>query len=109
MNAPPATSRAASPRLEGLDALRGIAAVPVIMLHASMPYLLLPMKGLIWPTRDARPSELVDAVGWAIEGFIMPLFFLLAGLFAAGLLDRLGPAQFLKHRARRLLVPMAFA
>ncbi len=99
---------AATHRWEGLDALRGIAAVLVVMLHAAMPYLHRPMPGLVWAAQDV-PSPVVDALCWAIEGFIMPLFFLQAGFFAAGLHNRLGEKEFLKHRARRLLVPMAFA
>lgn len=95
-------------RQEGLDALRGIAAVLVVMLHAGMPYLLQPMPGLAWPTRDAHPSAAVDGVLWAIEGFIMPLFLVLAGLFAGGLCRKLGPLDFVKHRTRRLLVPLLF-
>ncbi|MFO1092008.1 MAG: acyltransferase family protein [Planctomycetaceae bacterium] len=39
----------------------------------------------------------------------MPVFFLMGGFLAAQLFARLGPAEFLKHRARRLLVPFAFA
>lgn len=104
----PPTLSPAPARREGLDALRGISAILVVMLHAAMPYLLQPMPGLAWPTHDPRPSALVDAVGWAIEGFIMPLFLMLAGLFAAGLCRNLGPKDFLKHRTRRILVPLAF-
>lgn len=104
----PPTLSPAPARREGLDALRGVSAVLVVMLHAAMPYLLQPMPGLAWPTHDARPSAVVDAIGWAIEGFIMPLFLVLAGLFAAGLCRNLGATKFLKHRTRRLLVPLAF-
>lgn len=104
----PPTLSPAPARREGLDALRGISAILVVMLHAAMPYLLQPMPGLAWPTHDASPSAVVDAVGWAIEGFIMPLFLVLAGLFAAGLCRNLGPKAFLKHRTRRILVPLAF-
>ncbi len=95
-------------RSEGLDGLRAAAALLVVMLHAAMPYLRHPLPGLLWPVHDV-PSPAVDALFWWIEGCVMPLFFLMSGFLAAGLLERLGTAAFLKHRATRILGPMAFA
>jgi peptidoglycan/LPS O-acetylase OafA/YrhL len=85
-----------------------VAALLVVMLHAGVAYTLYPMPGLVWPTRDAAPSALVDGIFWWIEGFIMPLFFLISGFFAAGLYDSLGAGRFVAHRARRLLLPLLF-
>jgi glucans biosynthesis protein C len=94
-------------RLHGLDALRAVAAVLVVLLHSGTPYIRSPMPGLVWPVRDV-PSPLVDALFWAIEGCIMPLFFALAGFVAPALLRGMGPRAFVAHRARRLLLPMLF-
>lgn len=80
----------------------------VVLLHATAPYLWHRMPGLTWPVFD-QPSHFADALGWAIELSIMPLFLLLAGYFAAPLWTRLGDAAFLKHRGARLLGPLAFA
>lgn len=95
-------------RLAGFDVLRSGAAVAVVLLHATAPYLWHRMPGLTWPVFDT-PSRIADALGWAIELSIMPLFLLLAGFFAAPLWIRLGDAAFLKHRGARLLGPLAFA
>ena len=104
-----ATSSASAPRYHGLDWLRAIAAVAVIGLHAGIAYTVVPFPGLAWPVHDARPSPAVDALTWWIDAWIMPVFFMMGGLLAAQLFRRLGPADFLKHRTRRLLVPFAFA
>jgi peptidoglycan/LPS O-acetylase OafA/YrhL len=95
-------------RFHGLDWLRAIAALLVVALHAGIAYTLSPFPGLAWPTHDAHPSALVDAFTWWINGWIMPAFFIMGGFVAAPLLDRLGPAGFVHHRARRLLLPFLF-
>lgn len=96
----------AEARLHGLDALRALAIVLVLVLHAAVPYLLVPMPGLAWPVRDAARSPLVDGLFWWIEGFVMPLFFLMAGFFAAGIRQARGTAGFLRNRRRRILLPL---
>jgi peptidoglycan/LPS O-acetylase OafA/YrhL len=96
-------------RFHGLDTLRGLAAVLVVLLHAGIPYMVRPLAHLAWPAIDARPSAAVDAVAWSIECFIMPLFFALAGFFSAGLLVLTGPRAFLDHRTRRILAPLIAA
>ncbi len=108
---PPATCRktADSVRFHGLDALRGVAAVLVVLLHTGIPYMVRPLAHLVWPAVDARPSLLVDGVAWSVECFIMPLFFTLAGFFSAGLLVLTGPRAFLDHRTRRILYPLVAA
>lgn len=100
-------ARSAS-RLYGFDALRAVAAVLVVMLHAAHAYIPQQMPGLIWPAHDARPSAIVDGVFWWIEGFIMPLFLFMSGYFAFGLLQRLSPVEFVRHRQRRIALPMLF-
>ncbi len=93
-------------RLHGFDALRAAAACLVIMLHAGTPYAFHPMPGLVWPTHDAAPSPVVDALFWWIECIIMPLFFVISGFFAAQLIGKLGAGDFVRHRTKRLLLPM---
>lgn len=96
-------------RLHGLDWLRAGAALAVVALHAGIAYTVAPFPGLAWPVHDARPSPVVDALTWWIDAWIMPVFFMMSGFLAAQLFQRLGPAEFVKHRARRLLGPLAFA
>lgn len=53
---------AAAPiRLHGVDTLRGLATVFVVLLHAGIPYMTNPLPHLVWPARDARPSWAFDA------------------------------------------------
>lgn len=91
----------------GLDALRGLAALLVVYLHAAVAYLVQPMPGLVWPTADAA-SPLVSQLFWLIELFVMPLFLLLSGFFACRSLLRSGAASFLRSRGNRLLRPLLF-
>jgi len=102
--------KAADPlRFHGLDTLRGLAAVLVVLLHTGIPYMVRPLSHLVWPSIDARPCPLVDGVVWSIECFIMPLFFALAGFFSASLLVLSGPRAFLEHRTKRILWPLIAA
>jgi glucan biosynthesis protein C len=96
-------------RLHGLDALRGVAAVLVVLLHAGIPYMTQPMPFLVWPARDRHPCAIVDALTWCTECFIMALFFVLAGFFSNGLLVSLGEGRFLLGRTKRLLFTQALA
>lgn len=100
-SANPATTMAA--RLHGLDTLRGLAAVLVVLLHAGIPYMVKPIPYLVWPARDIHPSLAVDAMTWCTECFLMPLFFVLAGFFSQGLLVSRGERTFLEGRTKRLL------
>lgn len=95
-------------RILGLEYLRVFATFLVVVLHAAIPYLVWKMPGLAWPVHDHQPSPLVDGVFWAIECFIMPLFFIMSGMTAAILLQRKSVSQFLDHRRSRLLYPLIF-
>ncbi len=91
----------------GFDAIRALAALGVLLLHACVPYLQHPMRGLAWPVRDSS-SAAVDVLFWGIELFIMPVFLVMAGILAWRSLHRHGPGKLVKTRARRLLIPLAF-
>ncbi len=96
-------------RLHGLDALRGIAAVFVVLLHAGIPYMTAPLSYLVWPSRDAHPCPVVDGLTWCTECFLMPLFFVLAGFFSQGILISRGERKFIEGRTHRLMVTQFFA
>lgn len=95
-------------RHHGLDWLRGLAAILVVMLHAAIPYLAHPMPGLIWSAPFSERSAALDLLGWWIDGFIMPVFFLTTGFFAARLFKLRGPHAFLSHRISRIGGPLLF-
>ena len=100
------TFRVETDRLHAFDNVRGLAAVAVVALHASYAYARFPLEGLVWPVPLNEPSLLANAIFWAIEGSVMPLFFTLSGFFLARSLAKHTPAHVLASRTRRLLVPM---
>lgn len=89
-------------RLHGLDWLRAAATVLVVLLHAGIPYLTHPLPGLVWATESTQRSGSVDLLCWWINGFIMPLFFVMSGYLASQLRLRLGLRGFLQHRVTRI-------
>lgn len=90
-------------RLHGLDTLRDLAMVLVVLVHAGIPYMTYPLPHLVWPARDPHPSWAVDAMTWCTECFLMSLFFVLAGFFSEGMLIVQGERSFLAGRTKRLL------
>lgn len=107
LSLPPSPAPATAEKLAGFDAVRGIAALGVVLFHACIPYLTHPMPGLTWAVAD-RPSQVVDFAFWWTELFIMPLFLVMAGFLAMKSLQARGPTTLLRHRARRLLKPLLF-
>jgi len=80
-----------------------------ILLHAAITYMVAPMKGLLWPITQQPSHVIFDALFWWIHGWRIPLFFVMAGFFAAMLARRRGPGGFLKHRVLRILIPVIVA
>lgn len=76
-----------------------------VVLHGALFF----MKGggaAAWPLREGGGHGLFNLlVGW-IHLFRMPAFFLLSGFFGALLWEKLGARGFLRHRARRVLLPL---
>jgi len=93
-------------RYHGLDALRGGMMMLGIVLHAAMLYLADPPATMPIPT-DRGASPAFDVVFAFIHAFRMPLFFVLAGFFAALLVEKRGVAGTLRNRAARILGPLA--
>ena len=73
----PASNHPPRERLHGLDAVRGIALLFGVIVHASMSWL--PGAQYFWLTHDASPSEFAGLVFYVPHMFRMLLFFLLAG------------------------------
>ena len=91
-------------RLHALDALRVSAMLLVVSLHAALAYTQGNVPRLLWGVRDpAGPG--FDLFCWWAMGVSLPLFFTMAGFFAADLHGQLGPTGFVKNRVRRLFVP----
>jgi peptidoglycan/LPS O-acetylase OafA/YrhL len=93
-------------RWPAFDALRGLAMLLGVVLHAAVSYMPHTMPGLVWAVRDRDTSPVFDWLFWCIHGFRLPLFFALAGFLSAGLHEARGPWGYLRHRSQRLLVPL---
>ncbi len=86
-------------RYHHLDALRAAAVLAVVIWHLTNAWIF----GV--PLSDATST----AVEWtlALSRWSLPLFFLMAGFFAAALLQRWGPRAFAIDRLTRIGVPLA--
>jgi len=91
-------------RRHDYDALRGLAMLLGIVLHACMAYM-----GPYWVVQDRSESVLLTAAWAFIHGWRMELFFVLAGYFTAMVLRREGATGMVKRRLRRLCLPFALA
>ena len=90
----------ATPRRYDLDALRAVAMGLGIVLHAALPFVPY------WAEGDTGGAALF-AVFEYIHLWRMPLFFLLSGFFTAMLWKRRGLGALLRHRLRRIALPLA--
>jgi glucan biosynthesis protein C len=99
---------AASDRLHGLEALRALAMLLVIVAHGVLSYVDVPY-GSLWVVREdvANQSRVLSTLFWWLHGFRLPLYFVLAGFFADRLCAARGVGGFLRHRIKRILVPFA--
>lgn len=95
-------------RLGALDLLRLGGTFAVVALHAAIAYTRHPLPGLAWPVHQSGQTVFVDTIFWAIQGMIMPLFFVLSGMFASTTLVRKDVREFMRHRMRRLGGPLLF-
>lgn len=87
-------------RRHDLDALRAIAMLLGIALHAALAWSDIP-----WVVQDSQKHELFGLFFVAVHGFRMPLFFLVSGFFTAMLWRKRGLSALIKHRAKRILLP----
>lgn len=101
---PPPSPPAHSERLHALDALRAIAMLLGIALHATLAYL--PEVFAPWPADDPSGSPLFYVLFAVIHLFRMEVFFFMAGFFGCLLLARDGPRRSAANRARRIALPL---
>jgi len=91
-------------RLHYLDNLRALAMLAGVLFHAALAYS--PLMHNYWLTADRGQSGWVDAAAWFLHLFRMPLFFAIAGFFAARLVTQRGVGGMLNNRVARVLVPL---
>ena len=100
--------KAASPRFHELDALRALAMLLGIVLHAAL--FFVPDLWSKANTTEGYPAEvsgIYSLLFFAIHGFRMPVFFLLSGFFTALLWQRRGLRQLAIQRLKRIGLPLA--
>ena len=91
-------------RFHAMDNLRALAMLAGVVFHAALAYS--PLMHPIWPAADAGQSTIVDVVAWFLHMFRMPLFFVVAGYFAALLVARRGIRGLFRNRCARVLLPL---
>ena len=89
-------------RRHDLDALRAIAMLLGIVLHAILGFLPIPGA---WPVQDSMPSSSMGLLLAVIHGFRMPLFFVISGFFTMMLIRRRGLRAVLWQRFKRIFLP----
>ena len=88
-------------RRHDLDALRAIAMLLGIVLHAALSFAPIP-----WTVQDSQQSSFYYVLFSCIHGFRMPLFFMLSGFFTAMLWRKRGLASLVQHRFKRIFLPL---
>ncbi|MEO8076413.1 MAG: acyltransferase family protein [Acidobacteriota bacterium] len=92
-------------RLHSLDALRGMALLAGVVLHASMSFM--PGLGAAgWPLADLSTSLALAVLFFVIHLGRMTTFFLLSGFLGRLLLQREGIRSFVRNRSKRVLLPL---
>jgi peptidoglycan/LPS O-acetylase OafA/YrhL len=94
-------------RYYGLDALRGGMMLLGILLHGTTFYLSDPPPLMAGLPLDPHRSYLFDLIFHFIHSFRMPLFFVLAGFFAALLVEKRGMWGTYRDRTARIVAPLA--
>ncbi|ESQ85896.1 hypothetical protein AEAC466_01575 [Asticcacaulis sp. AC466] len=90
-----------SRRFHDLDAVRGLALLLGVALHASMSFL----EPQVWVIKDASSEPGLGILFYVIHMFRMTTFFVMAGFFGHMLMDRRGLGGFIKNRLIRVGAP----
>ncbi|MBX3254217.1 MAG: acyltransferase family protein [Chitinophagaceae bacterium] len=90
-------------RIHGIDALRAVAMLLGVLLHATIAYRVIPEKH--WVHDEQYNHWLFDFTYSFIHSFRMPLFFIIAGYFCRLLYKRVGEKEFIKRRWVRVGLP----
>lgn len=92
-------------RVHYMDNLRAFAMLLGIFFHAALAYS--PLLGEVWLTADPQQSKVVDLLAYFSHTFRMPLFFIIAGFFAAMMVQKRGIGGLIKNRLLRIGLPFA--
>jgi fucose 4-O-acetylase-like acetyltransferase len=90
-------------RYHAFDSLRGSMMLLGVLLHSICAYSNVPG---VWAYKDLQTSTALDLTMGFLHTFRLPVFFVMAGFFAALLYERRGPVLMMRNRALRVLVPL---
>jgi Acyltransferase family len=92
-------------RLNYLDNLRVLLTALVVLHHAAVTYSHIPLWYYTEPPHDGSAIAL-DVFLALNQAYFMGFFFLIAGYFTPGALDRKGVGRFVRDRLVRLGIPL---
>jgi glucans biosynthesis protein C len=95
-------------RFHSLDGLRALMMLLGLVIHSIITYGVVDY-GAAWPLKDAHTNVLCDLLLFYIHIFRMPIFFIMAGFFAALLYERRKPMGMAINRATRIGLPLVVA
>ena len=88
-------------RFHAFDSLRASMMLLGLVLHGAIGYVTFPtLDG--WAFKDPATTALADILVIGIHVFRMPLFFVMAGFFAALLVERRGVTGMVRNRLARV-------
>ncbi|MGE0680384.1 MAG: acyltransferase family protein [Candidatus Binatia bacterium] len=93
-------------RYHAFDSLRAVMMLLGLVLHSAMGYVTFPTER-VWPFKDLHPSVFFDLLVMFIHTFRMPVFFVIAGFFAAFLYITRGTHALFHNRTQRIALPLA--
>ena len=96
-------------RIHFLDNLRSFTIFLVILYHSGGVYESSGLWSSFWIVDDPATNDLVGILNVIIDIFIMSLMFFIAGYATPPAMAGKSPAQFIKTRLKRLMLPWLVA
>lgn len=103
MPAEPHAQSNAAERYSAFDALRASMMALGIAIHSATAYSTIDD---VWWIKDPQTSQWFDVLVLFLHTFRLPAFFVMAGFFAALLVERRGWQKMVENRMMRLGLPM---
>lgn len=93
-------------RMHALDGLRASMMLLGLVIHTVVSYCVVDVTD-VWPYNDTATTLFADHALLYIHVFRMPIFFVMAGFFAAMLYLRRGENGLIGNRLQRIGIPFA--
>ena len=103
-SSPHADATNSAQRYHGLDFIRASMLLLGVVIHVAVSFVEGP-AGSDWPYRDPNTTPWAGFIVLAIHIFRMPVFFVIAGFFAALIQDRKGLIALARNRFFRIAIP----